>query len=206
MKTSEKKSTLAKPSAANTVTTTQLIPPLTPRALLMSLSLYELLFTCRLHLPSLHFVWLCRTSSDGKRTKSLTTDSLPAVSIPRSVFRSNLSSLISITFLQLRFHWQILSLILSYSYVALSYIHYVNQLMQSINYNKTQTKKYNSWQISNSYMFRHRCAILRDSTITWGIPVQHYNLCTDFPHWYRLKYYYSRIPRFEKNKFKLLSY
>ena len=36
--------------------------------------------------------------------------------------------------------------------------------MQSIKYNKIQIIKNNSWQLSNSYMFWHQSAILREST------------------------------------------
>ena len=43
--------------------------------------------------------------------------------------------------------------ILFYSYRACSYSHFVNQQMQLI--------KYNSWQVSNSYMFWHWSVILR---------------------------------------------
>ena len=117
--------------------------------------------------PSLHFVWLCRTSSDGKRTKSLSTDTLPAVSIPRPVLRYNLPILISLTRLQLRFHWQIfimnIKLLIRCIFLPAPY-----KLIDAIiNCNKLQTKKkYNSWQVSNSCMFRNRCSILRDSTIT----------------------------------------
>jgi hypothetical protein len=49
---------------------------------------------------------------------------------------------------------------------AHSYIHRINQRMRSIKYNKTQITKYNSLQVSQSYMFRHRSAILRESTRT----------------------------------------
>ena len=33
-------------------------------------------------------------------------------------------------------------------------------------YNKMQIIIYNTWQVSNAYMFPHRCAILRESTRT----------------------------------------
>jgi len=43
-------------------------------------------------------------------------------------------------------------------------IHCIDRRMHSLNYNKIQTVKYISWQVSNSYMFRHRSAILRESS------------------------------------------
>jgi hypothetical protein len=39
-------------------------------------------------------------------------------------------------------------------YRAYSYIHSINQQMRSV--------KYSSWQVSNSYMFQRRSAILRE--------------------------------------------
>jgi hypothetical protein len=45
-------------------------------------------------------------------------------------------------------------------------IHSTDQRQYSIKCNKTQIIKDNSWQVSNSYMFRHRTAILRESTRT----------------------------------------
>jgi len=41
---------------------------------------------------------------------------------------------------------------------------FFNQQMRSIKYNKTQTIKHNSWQVSNCYTFRYLDAILRESS------------------------------------------
>jgi len=43
-------------------------------------------------------------------------------------------------------------------------IHCIDRRMHSTNHNKTQIVKYSSWQVSNSYMFRHRIAIFRESS------------------------------------------
>ena len=58
--------------------------------------------------------------------------------------------------------------IFCHSYRACSYSRYTNKQMHSI--------KYNSWKISNSYMFRHRGAILRDSSRTKELQVQQAHL------------------------------
>ena len=44
--------------------------------------------------------------------------------------------------------------------------HCVNQQMQPTKCNNVQTIQYNSWPVSNCYMFRHRSAILSGSTRT----------------------------------------
>jgi hypothetical protein len=50
-------------------------------------------------------------------------------------------------------------LFVSYSHRPYSYIQNTNQQKNSIKYNKIQIIKHNSWQVSSSYMFRHRSTI-----------------------------------------------
>jgi hypothetical protein len=64
--------------------------------------------------------------------------------------------------------------------ICFNWIHYINQQMHSIKHNKIQIIKYNSWQLSNSYMFQYQSAILKESTKT----KEHANLGTDCPPWY----------------------
>ena len=53
--------------------------------------------------------------------------------------------------------------ILCYTCHAYSYFHYINQQVCSVKYSNMQIIKYNSRQLSNSYMFQHQIAILRNT-------------------------------------------